>query len=311
MWTPLTVAARLVRLVFLSRSELLLENLALRQQLAVLMPKPTRPRLGAKDRLFWVTLRRIWPGWKDVLVLVKPDTVVRWHRAGFRAFWRWKSRPTRPGRPRVSREVRQLIRRMAFENPLWGAPRVHGELKMLGFDVSERTVARYMPRRPPAPAARQRWRDFLHNHREGIAAMDFLTVPTITFKLIYVLFVIHHGRRVILHVNVTMHPTSAWICQQLREAFPFNKAPMHLIFDRDAKFGNDVLSTIRSFGITVVRTAFWSPWQKGYASHCTSFVRFGTTSKKRRRSDSLIPCFLAGGLSPGCSLRHSFLSLYV
>lgn len=269
----LTLLSQLVRQSLTPRADLMLENLALRQQLAVLANKSGRPRLRARDRVFWVALRRLWPRWERPLVLVKPDTVVRWHRAGFRAFWRWKSRPRRAGRPRVPPELRELIRRMASDNPLWGAPRIHGELQMLGFDVSERTVARCMPRRPPYPAARQQWRHFLRNHKDVVAAMDFLTVPTITFRLVYVFFVIDHTRRIVLHVNATRHPTSAWICQQLREAFPFDEAPRFLIFDRDAKFGIDVLRLIDTLRIRPVRTAFRSPWQIAVAERWVGSVR--------------------------------------
>ena len=238
-----TILGWLRRLVA-SRSDLLIENLALRHQLAILTAKRPRPRMRANDRMFWVALRRFWPRWKDALVIVKPGTVVRWHRAGFRKYWTWRSRRQCAGRPLTTAEIRALVRRMANVNPTWGAPRVHGELLMLGFDVSERTVSRMMPRQPSDPEARQRWRNFLRNHREVLAAMDFFTVPTATFRVLYVFFVIHHARRTVLHVRVTEHPTGAWIIQQIREAFPFDSAPRHLIFDNDKKYGADVLAAI-------------------------------------------------------------------
>ena len=227
-----------------SRSNLLIENLALRQQLAIFTAKRPRPRMGTADRFFWLTLLRFWPRWKEALVVIRPDTVVCWHRAGFRRFWTWKSRRRFVGRPSTKAEIRRLVRRVAAENPTRGAPRVHCELLMLGFDVSERTVSRFMPRRPADPEARQRWRNFLRNHREVLAAMDLFTVPTATFRVLYVFFVIHHARRTVLHVRVTEHPTGAWIIQRLREAFPFDSAPHYLIFDNDKKYGADVLAVI-------------------------------------------------------------------
>ena len=187
------------------------------------------------DRIFWVALRRLWPRWKDVLVVVRPDTVVRWHRRASGRYWSWKSRRRSAGRPSTAAKIGALVRRMATENFTWGAPRIHGELLMLGYDVSERTVSRSMPKRPADPEAQQRWRNFLHNHRDVLAAMDFVTVPTATFRVLYVFFVIHHARRTVLHVRVTEHPTASWIPQQLREAFPYDAVPMYLIFDNDKK----------------------------------------------------------------------------
>src|SRR6185295_17091451 len=184
---------------------------------------------------FWIVLCRLWTRWTEVLVFVKPETVVRWHRAGFRRYWNWFSRRRR-GRPRVAAEVRALVRRLATENPTWGAPRVHGELRMLGFEISERTVSRLMPRRAPSPESAQRWMTFLRNHRDAIAAMDFFVVRTLTFQVLYIWFAIQHGRRRIVHCHVTDHPDAAWVVQQLREAFPFDTAPRHLVFDRDGIF---------------------------------------------------------------------------
>src|ERR1035441_1112782 len=215
--------------VFRSREELILENLALRQQLLALHSKRPRPRLSSVDKLFWVVLRKVWSGWKRSLILVTPETVVRWHRAGFRLYWSWISRAGRAvGRKPISREVRGLIFRMVAENPTWGAPRIHGELLMLGFDLSERTISRWMKRAPRGPEPAQGWRAFLRNHREAIAAMDFFAAPTITFGILYGFFVISHDRRRILHFNVTKPPTSRWIIQQLQEAFPFESAPRYL-----------------------------------------------------------------------------------
>src|SRR5229473_106050 len=198
----------LIRL-FRSRGNLVLENLMLRQQLAVLKRRHPRPSLGPFDKLFWVIARRVWSTWKESLIVVTPETVVRWHRTGFRMYWRLISRVrTQVGRRQTPKEVRELIFRMVVENPVWGAPRIHGELLMLGYDVSERTISRWMKRAPRDPDPAKRWLAFLRNHREVIAAMDFFTVSTITFNLLYCFFVISHDRRRILHFNVTNHPTS-------------------------------------------------------------------------------------------------------
>ena len=252
--------------LFRTRRTLLLENLALRQQLAALKRRHSRPKLVAFDKLFWVLARRFWSGWKDALVVVTPETVVRWHRAGFQLYWKMISRARRPiGRRQTSKQVRELIFRMVAENPTWGAPRIHGELLMLGFDLSERTISRWMKRAPRDPDRAKRWLTFLRNHREAIAAMDFFTVPTVTFRLLYCFFVISHDRRQILHFNVTRHPTSLWVVQQLREAFPFESAPRFLIFDRDGKYGVEVPAAVRSLKIRPVRTSFESHWQNGVA----------------------------------------------
>jgi hypothetical protein len=249
-----------------SRHDLLLENLALRQQLAVLKRRHPQPRFAAPDKLFWVILRRLLPGWKRALILVEPETIVRWHRTGFKLYWTWLSRHrNRVGRKCVSKELRELIFRMVAENPTWGAPRIHGELKMLGYDISERTVLRWMRKAPRNPERVMRWATFLSNHREAIAAMDFFTVPTLAFGVHYCFFVIAHDRRRILHCNVTKHPTSAWVVQQLREAFPYDSAPSYLIFDRGAQFNEEVIDTMKSFGIQPKRTSFRSPWQNGVA----------------------------------------------
>jgi transposase InsO family protein len=256
------------------RSELVLENLALRQQVAALAAKRRRPSITPVDRWFWVALRHFWTRWTEVLVLIKPETVARWHRAGFRWYWAWLSRRgRRRGRPRTGESLRSLIRRMATDNAGWGAPRIHGELVALGFDVSERTVSRYMPRRATEPDAIKRWLTFLRNHREAIAAMDFFVVPSVTFRLLYVWFAIDHARRRILHFNVTDAPTATWVVQQLREAFRLDVMPRHLIFDRDAIFSAQVISTVKSFGITPSRTAHRSPWQNGVAERWIGSVR--------------------------------------
>jgi transposase InsO family protein len=218
--------------------------------------------LNQLDRLFWKTLSPVWFRWADVLVIVKTETVVGWHRAGFRLFWRWRSRP-RGGRPKITSEIRVLIRRLAEENPDWGAPKIHGELQKLGFEVSERTVARYLRclRRRGDPG--RRWLAFLQNHREAIIAFDFFTVPTLTFKLLYCFFVIEHGRRRILHFNVTRHPTAGWVVQQLREAFPEAGPYRYVILDRDTKFDSEVITFLQSRGLTPKRTSVQAPRQNG------------------------------------------------
>src|SRR5260221_1544774 len=257
----------LVRLLRARRS-LLLENLALRQQLAVLKRRHPRPRLALLDKLFWVAVRRFWSGWQQSLIAVTPEIVVRWHRGGFRLYWKLISKVRRPARRQTSKEGQELIFRMVVENPTWGAPRIHGELLMLGFDVSERTISRWMKRAPRDPEPAKRWLTFLRNHREAIAAMDFFTVPTITFSVLYCFFVISHDRRRILHFNATNHPTSLWIVQQLREAFPFGSAPRFVIFDRDAKYGLEVPAAVRH-----------RVWQQ---SRTTRYAGLRTSSRHRQ-----------------------------
>ena len=262
-----------IRAFLVTRHKLALEAVALRQQLAVLKRKQPRPRLKRRDRLFWTVLRRLYSGWADTLMIVKPETVVSWHRAGFRLFWHWRSRQR--GRPKVNNEIRELIRRMHDDNPNWGAPRIHGELLLLGFNVSEPTVSRYLRRlkRRRDKHKAQRWRTFLNNHRELIVAFDFFTVPTLMFKTLYCFFVIEHGRRQILHFNCTAHPTSDWIVQQLREALPLPCRFRYALFDNDAKFGHDVISLLNASGIRPTRTTVRSPWQNGIAERWVESIR--------------------------------------
>jgi len=244
-----------------SRAALHLEVLALRHQLLVLQrSRPTRVRLARADRWLWAWLSHAWRGWRTALVIVKPETVVTWHRQGFRWFWRWKSR-RRLSRPPVDRDVRALIRQIAHENPLWGAPRIHGELLKLGVEVSQATVAKYLGRRVTPPP--QAWRTFLANHVKQIVAADFFVVPTATYRLLFVLVLLAHDRRRIVHVAVTEHPTAAWTAQQFREAFPWDHSPRYVIHDRDLAFQAATLST-NAMGIEIVRTAPRSPWQNAY-----------------------------------------------
>jgi putative transposase len=261
-----------IRVFFRSRHDTALEILALRQQVAVLKRKRPRPLLNGFDRLFWTTLRHVWPRWSDVLLIVKAETVVGWHRAGFRFFWRWRS-CQRGGRPKVTAEIRSLIVRMAQENSDWGAPKIHGELLKLGLEVSERSVARYLQRVRRRGDTAKRWLTFLANHREVIVAFDFFTVPTLTFHLLYCFFVIEHGRRKILHCNVTRHPTAEWVVQQLREAFPEAGPYRYVILDRDSKFDAGVLTFLKATGLTLKRTSIQSPWQNGVAERWVGSCR--------------------------------------
>ena len=247
----------------------MLENLALRHQLYVL-PRP-RPRVCVKnrDRLVWIFLSRIWRDWRKSLTIVRPETVVRWHRQGFRLYWRWKSRHR--GRPRTSHEIRDLVRRMALENPLWGAPRIHGEMLKLGLDISQVTVSRYMPRerRPPS----QTWRTFLKNHATAIASIDFFTVPTATFRVLYVFVVLSHERRRVVHFNVTDSPTAQWTGCQIVQAFPWDTAPRFLLRDRDAIYGPEFLQSVSNLGVEDVRTSPRSPWQNPYVERLIGSIR--------------------------------------
>ncbi len=255
----------ILRAFFCSRYNLSLEIMALRQQLGVLKRKNPLPSLRKADRLFWVLLRRFWSAGSTVLVIVKPETVVAWHRSGFRLFWRIRSPANHKGRPITDAELRRRIKRMASENPTWGAPRIHGELLQLGFDLSERTLSRSIRRWSPPHQARKLWAAFLRTHREVIAAMDFFTVPTLTFQVLYCFFLLEHGRRQILHCNGTEHPTGPWVVPQRREAFPESCPYRYAILDRDAKFGKEVTDRLASTGIQPQRIRFRSPWQKGVA----------------------------------------------
>jgi len=240
------------------RASLHLEVLALRHQLQVSQrSRPRRLRLAKMDRWLWAWLSRSWSGWRTALVIVKPETVIAWHRQGFRLFWTWKSRRS-TGRPPIPSDVRVLIRTMSHENPLWGAPRIHGELLKLGIDISQATIGKYMGRRRQPPS--QTWRTFLQNHIGQIVAADFFVVPTATYRLLFVLVLLTHDRRRIRHVAVTAHPTAAWTAQQLREAFPWDEAPRYLIHDRDHAFDH-LGTTAKAMGIEEVLTAPHAPWQ--------------------------------------------------
>jgi transposase InsO family protein len=262
-----------VRVFFLCRTDLALEILALRQQVAVLKRKRPRPKLNRMDRLFWTALRSFWSRWAEALLIVKPETVVGWHRAGFRLYWRWRSRGSASGRAKITPEIQELIQRMAKENPTWGAPKIHGELLKLGFKVSERSVSRYIRAIQRRGDPGRRWLTFLRNHREAIVAMDFFTVPTVSFRVLYCLFIIEHARRRILYFHVSAQPNSDWVTQQLREAFPDSTPYRYAILDRDTKFDAEVLSVLRSIGLKPKRTSRESPWQNGVAERWVGSCR--------------------------------------
>ena len=258
--------------IFHSRAALQLENLALRHQIGVLQRSSRkRPKLTLVDRLLWVWLSRIWSGWRPALAIVRPETVVAWHRKGFRLLWTWKVRHGQLGRPVISREVRDLIRKMCRENPCWGAPRIHGELLKLGIDIGESSVSKYMVRNRKPPS--QTWRTFLENYAQQLVSIDFFTVPTIRFQVLYVFLVLAHDRRRILHFNVTAHPTAEWTGQQLREAFPFDQLPRYMLRDRDKIFGDDFREQVRDKGICEVLSAPRSPWQRAYVERVIGSIR--------------------------------------
>jgi len=261
-----------MRVFFRSRGDTALEVLALRQQVAVLKRKRPRPRLNRLDRFFWTSLRQVWPRWAEVLVVVKPETVIGWHRAGFRLYWRWRSQ-SRGGRPKITHEIRALIRRMADEDAGWCAPKIHGELLKLGLEVSQRSVARYLRRIRRRGDPGQRWWAFLQNHREVIVALDLFTVPTVTFPWLYCLFVIAHGRRKILHFKVTPDATAEWVVQQLREAFPEAAPYRYVVLDRESKFDAEVIAFLRATGLKAKRTSVQAPWQNGTAERWVGSCR--------------------------------------
>ena len=254
----IVLLADLLRALTRTHGDLIAENLLLRQQLAILTP-PTRKRsrLRARDRLFWVLVRLARSDWRRHLLVVTPETVVRWHRRGWRLFWRWRSRAP-VGRPRVTAEVRDLIAMMARDNPRWGAERIRGGLQKLGVAVSRASVQRYRRRGPASPPS-QGWRTFLHNHRPSIWAADLLTVQTLTFRTLYVLIFVSHARREMVHLNVTANPTAAWVWRQLVAATPWGRTPRHLVRDRDAVYGRDFVDRARGLGIETLLTPVRAP----------------------------------------------------
>jgi transposase InsO family protein len=256
---------------FKSKIRLEAENATLRHQLVVLRRKlKGRARLTNNDRWFFVQVFRWFPSILPVLMIIRPETLVRWHRAGFRRYWRWKSR-RRGGRPPIEAELRALIRQMSTENLLWGAPRIHGELLKLGFEVAQSSVAKYMVKRRGPPS--QGWRTFLRNHAPDVAAMDLFVVPTIGFKLLYGFVIVRIHRRDLVWINVTANPTAEWVARQITEAFPWNEAPRYMVRDRDRIYGAVVTRRLRAMGIRDKPTTPASPWQNGFAERLIGSIR--------------------------------------
>ena len=260
----------LLRALLLPRAVLAAELLAVRHQLGALQRSVRRPRLRRRDRIFWVWLSRLWADWRPSLIIIKPDTVLRWHRDGFRLYWRWKSRG-KPGRPKIAPEIRRLIRQMSRENVTWGSPRIQSELALLGYTVDQSTVVKYMDRHRKPPS--QTWRTFLDNHVPEIAAIDFFVVPTVRFQLLYCFIVLRHDRRRVVHFNVALHPTARWTGQQIVEAFPYAEAPRFMIRDRDGIYGVDFRERVKHMGIEEVVIAYRSPWQSPYVERLIGSIR--------------------------------------
>ena len=271
MMLLLQVVMNAILSLFKTRQTLLLENLAFRQQLAVMNRSTKRPKLTPSDRMFWVGLSRIWSHWAETLLIIQPETVVRWYRQGFRYYWKWKSRNPGVGRPSVDLAVRGLIRNMSRANPLWGAPRIHGELLKLDIHVSQATVSKYVIRNRKPPS--QSWRTFLNNHLPDLVSIDFFTVPTATFRVLYVFIVLSHDRRSVLHFNITEHPTAQCTAQQIIEGFPFETVPRYVLRDRDGIYGRDFRHRVARMGIEQVCTAPRSPWQNPYVERLIGSVR--------------------------------------
>jgi transposase InsO family protein len=256
---------------FKTQARLEAEISVLRHQLNVLRRQaPSKPRLTVADRLIFVWLYRLFPSVLNAVAVIEPETVIRWHRMGFRLYWSWKSR-SRGGRPRIPGEIRRLIREMSLANRLWGAPRIHGELLKLGIEVAQSTVAKYMAK--SGRGRSQTWKTFLRNHAAGIAAMDFLVVPAVGFKLLFVLVILRHQRRRLISLTVTTNPTAEWIAHQITDAFPWDEAPAYLVRDRDASYGHAVTKRLASMGIRDHPTAARSPWQNGHAERLIGSIR--------------------------------------
>ena len=259
-----------LRAFFASRAALAAENVLLRQQLIVVQRSVPRLKLRRTDRVLLCWLSRLWEGWRSALLIVRPATVIRWHREGFKLYWRWKSRK-KPGQPKIDPDVRNLIRRMSQENRTWGVPRIQSEPALLGHKVAESTVAKYMVHQSKPPS--QTWRTFLKNHVGQIAAIDFFTVATITFRVFYVFLVLRHDRRRMVHFDITANPTAQWAAQQIVEAFPFEERPRFLLRDRDGTYGPFFSDRVEHMGIEEVLIAFRSPWQSPYVERLIGSIR--------------------------------------
>jgi len=271
MITLLLHFLRVLPFLFGGHRQLAIENLALRQQLAVYKRALTRPPLRGTDRLFWVALAKVWGAWRRPLVIVTPDTVLRWRRRRFRQYWTKLSRRPTAGRPPIDPAIKALVARMTAANPLWGAPRIHGELRKLGLDVAERTVSRLVPKRRSPPS--QTWRTFLANHVLDLVSLDFFAVPTARFRILFVLVVLAHHRRRVVHFNITEHPTAAWTAQQVVDAFPDDSAPAYLLRDRDTVYSDAFRQRVNGMGIAEVLTAPHSPWQNPFAERLIGSIR--------------------------------------
>lgn len=267
----IVLALRALALACRGHQELVLENIALRHQLRALKRTVRRPRLQTGDRTFWIVLAKTWCHWRTALVLVQPDTVLRWHREWLRRRWTRRSRRPPGGRPTVNQEIRALVAEMASANPLWGAPRIHGELGKLGLDVSERTVSRLLARRRRPPS--QTWRTFLTNHLATMVSMDFFTVSTLAGRVLFVLVVLSHERRRVVHFNATEHPTATWTAQQVVDAFPDETAPRWLLRDRDRIYSEAFRRRVAGMGIAEVVTSPMSPWQSPYIERLIGSIR--------------------------------------
>jgi hypothetical protein len=271
MRAVLLAAASGMASLFRSRRALQIEILALRHQLAVYQRAGRRPQLGPADRILWAWLSRAWAGWREALVFVQPRTVIAWRQKRFRDHWTRLSRHGKVGRPAVAQEIRDLIRKMSDANPTWGSPRIVGELRKLGVEVAKSTVEKYRlgRRRPPSPS----WRTFLATHATDLISIDFFTVATVRFEILFVLVILAHDRRRVRHFNLTAHPTAEWTAQQLIEAFPWETAPRYLLRDRDAIYGGEFRRRVASMDIEEVLTAPRSPWQSPYVERVIGSIR--------------------------------------
>ncbi|HRK35405.1 MAG TPA: integrase core domain-containing protein [Candidatus Hydrogenedentes bacterium] len=266
-WTVIRTLQSLNLVAYLT-----MENLALRQQLVVLKRRQKRPQLKAADRVFWVVVSKLWSAWKDVLLIVQPDTVVRWQKQGFKLFWRHRCRGGKPGRRPIHPATIALVAKMCNANPLWGAPRIHGELLKLGLEISERSISEILRRhRPKQPS--QTWKTFIKNHMHETFAADFMVVPTAQFRVLFAFIVMNNASRKVIHFNVTDHPCAEWTAQQMREAFPWDTAPRFLIRDRGLPYSGRFREVVQNMGIDEIITARRCPWQNGYMERLIGSVR--------------------------------------